>query len=114
MLNAKNVLMIVVLASGLLTILTGTAVSQIALADKDKDECKDNGDNNCNEETQKIHQENNCKVVNENKNDEKSDKNSNDGTSAGDITCVNFAQNPQDGEAAVNLEFPIDPFSLIP
>lgn len=103
MLNAKNVLMIVVLASGLLTILTGTAVSQIALADKDKDECKDNGDNNCNEETQKIHQENNCKVVNENKNEDKSDENQNDGVSSGVITCWNFAQNPQDGDATVDV-----------
>ena len=108
MLNAKNVLMIVVLASGLLTVLTGATVSQIALADKDKDECEDNGDNNCNKQTQKIDEENNCKVVNENENEDKSDNNQNDGTSAGEIKCVNFGQNPKDGESVVD----IDPFII--
>lgn len=113
--NMKNVLTLVVLSAGLLTALAGTTVSQVALADKDKDECKDNGDFNCNEETQKIHQDDNCKVVNENKNNDKSDKNANDGTSSGEMTCVNFGQNPQNGEALVDLDiFPPDPFALIP
>ncbi|HJU79976.1 MAG TPA: hypothetical protein VJ599_10485 [Nitrososphaeraceae archaeon] len=55
--------MLVVLSAGLLTMLIGTATSQIqpVFADKDEEECEDNGDFNCNEETQKIHQENNCK-----------------------------------------------------
>ena len=58
MLNTKNVLMLAVLSAGLLTVLTGTAVSQIqpVFADDDEDECEDNGDNSCNEETQKIQQ----------------------------------------------------------
>ena len=39
MLNTKNILMLAILSAGLLTVLTGTAVSQIqpAFADKDKD-----------------------------------------------------------------------------
>lgn len=61
MLNTKYMLMLVVLSAGLLTMLTGTAISQVqpSFADKD-DECEDNEDNICNEETQKIHLENNC------------------------------------------------------
>ena len=115
MLNAKSVLMIVMLASGLLTVLTGTAVSQVALADKDDGECKDNGNNSCNEETQKIYQENNCKIVNENKNEDNSDKNVNDSVNSGALTCSNFDQNPQGGTAIINLEhFIEDPFALIP
>ncbi|HJU79705.1 MAG TPA: hypothetical protein VJ599_09105 [Nitrososphaeraceae archaeon] len=104
MLNTKNMLMLVVLSGGLLTVLTGTAVSQIqpVFADKDEEECKDNGDFNGNKETQKIHQENNCMVVNENENDDKSDENSNGGSSNGDITCWNFGQNPEDGDAIVD------------
>ena len=44
MLNTKNVLMLVILSAGLLTAVTGTAVSQIqpVFADKDEDECEDN------------------------------------------------------------------------
>lgn len=101
--------MLAVLSAGLLTVLTGTAMSQIqpAFADEDE-ECEDNRDNNCNEETQKIHQENNCKIVNENENDDGSDDNSNGGNSNGDITCWTFAQNPEDGDAIV-VEDVFDP-----
>ena len=98
--------MIAVLAAGLLTVLTGAAVSQIALAEKDKDKCEQNENDNCNKETQKIDQENNCKVVNENENKDKSDKNSNSGITTGEIKCVNFGQNPQNADAVVD----IDPF----
>ncbi|HSA74211.1 MAG TPA: hypothetical protein VLD84_09685 [Nitrososphaeraceae archaeon] len=66
MLNTKNVLILVVLSAGMLTVLTGTGVSQVAPAFADKEECEDNDDNNCNERTHKIIQENNCKAVNEN------------------------------------------------
>jgi hypothetical protein len=106
--------MLLVLSAGLLTALTGTAVSQVqpSFADKDEEECNDNGDFNCNEETQKVHQENNCKIVNEIKNDDKSDDNSNGGNGNGDITCWNFAQNPEDGDAIVDEDV-LDPFSLI-
>jgi hypothetical protein len=88
MLNPKNVLMLVVLSAGLLTVLTGTAISQLqpAFAD-DEEECNDNGDDNCNEENQIIHQENNCKIVNEVENDDGSDNNLNGDNGNGDITC---------------------------
>ena len=110
MLNTKNVLMLVVLSAGLLTVLTGTAISQVqpAFAD-DEDECKDNGNDNCNEENQIIHQENNCKIVNDIENDDDSDDNSNGNNGNGDITCWNFAQNPAGGDAILDE----DVFDLI-
>ena len=102
--------MLVVLSGGLLTAMTGTAVLQVqpVLADKDE-ECEENDDFNCNEETQKINQEDSCKIVNEIENDD-SNNNSNDNNGNGEMTCWNFAQNPEDGDAVVN-EFPPDPFA---
>ena len=106
-------LMLVVLSGGLLTTLTGTAMSQIqpVFADKDEDECEDNGDFNCNEENQRLHLENNCKIVNENENEDKSDDNVNEGSSNGDMTCWNLAENPQNGNV-IEDEFP--PNSIAP
>ena len=57
--------MLVVLSAGMLTVLTGIGVSPVAPAFADKEECEDNGDDNCNERTHKIIQEDNCKAVNE-------------------------------------------------
>ena len=112
--KTKNVLMLVVMSAGLLTVLTGTALSQTQPAFADDEECNDNDDFNCNEETQKVHQENNCKIVNENENDDKSDENENGGSTSGDITCWNFAQNPEDGDAIVDEDiFPPDVFAPI-
>ena len=113
MLKTKNVLMLVVLSAGLMTALTGTAVSQIqpAFADDDEDECNDNRDNNCNEENQKVHQEIKCKIVTETENEDKSDKNINGASNSGDLTCWNFAQNPE-GEALVDV-LPPDVFAPI-
>ena len=104
--------MLVVLSGGLLTVLTGTAVSQIqpAFADDDE-ECEDNGDNNCNEETQKIHQENNCKVDGEIENGDKSDGNDMALSSTGTITCWNLAQNPENGDAIIDEDVLFDPFA---
>jgi hypothetical protein len=65
MLNTKNVLMLVVLSAGILTVLTGTGLSNVAPAFADKEECEDNDDNNCNERTHKIIQDNGCKAENE-------------------------------------------------
>jgi hypothetical protein len=115
MFTTKNMLMLVVLSAGLITALTGTAVSQTqpVFADEDK-ECEDNRDNNCNEETQKVHQEINCKVDGEIENGDKSDRNTMSLSSTGTLNCLNFAQNPE-GEALVDFdEFPPDPFALIP
>lgn len=96
--------MLVVLSTGLLTALTGTAISQLQPAFAE-DECNDNRDNNCNEENQKVHQENKCKITNDVENEDGSDSNSNSNLGNGDIECWNFAQNPEDGDAIVD-EFP--------
>ena len=108
MLKTKSVLMLAVLSAGILTAITGTGMSILSPAFAEDDECNDNGDNNCNEETQKVHQETNCKIVNEIENEDGSDDNTNGGNGNGDITCWNFAQNPQDGDAIVD-EFPPGP-----
>ena len=100
--------MLAVLSAGILTALTGTGMSALSPAFAEDEECNDNGDNNCNEETQKVHQETSCKIVNEIENEDDSDGNSNGGNGNGDITCLNFAQNPQDGDAIVD-EFPPGP-----
>lgn len=108
--------MVLVLSAGLLTALTGTAISQVqpVFADDDEDECNENRDNNCNEENQKIHQEINCKVDGEIENGDKSDGNTMSLSSTGTLNCLNFAQNPE-GEALVDFdEFPPDPFAIIP
>ena len=55
--------MLVVLSAGILTVLTGTGISQVAPAFADKEECEDNGDNNCNERTHTIKQNDDCKVT---------------------------------------------------
>ena len=57
--------MLVVLSAGILTVLTGTGVSQVAPAFADKEECEDNGDHNCNVKTHKIKQSEDCKAKNE-------------------------------------------------
>jgi hypothetical protein len=108
MLNTKNVLMLAVLSAGILTALTGTGISVLSPAFAEDGECNDNRDFNCNEENQKVHQETNCKIVNEIENEDGSDDNSNGGNGNGDITCWNFAQNPQDGDAIID-EFPPGP-----
>jgi hypothetical protein len=99
-------LMLVVLSAGLLTALTGTAVSQIqpVFADDDE-ECNDNRDNNCNEETQKVELENNCKIDDEIENGDKSDENNMPLSSTETLICWNFAQNPEDGDAIVDHHF---------
>ena len=96
MLNTKNVLMFVVLSTGLLTVITGTGVSQVVPVFAEDDECEDNGDFNCNEETQKIKQEIDCEVEGEIENGDKSDENSMSLTSSGDITCLNSSANEND------------------
>jgi hypothetical protein len=96
--------MLVVLSAGLMTALTGTGASVLAPAFAIDDDCEDNGDDSCTEENQRIHQENDCRIVNENENDDDSDSNSNGGSSNGDINCWNFAQNPDDGFAIIDPE----------
>jgi maltose-binding protein MalE len=96
MLNTKYVLMLVVLSAGTLTALTGTGMSQAqtAYADEKERVCEDNNNNNCNDQKQKIYQENNCKIENKNENKDRSDDNTND-ISTGDqeFNCWNYVQN---------------------
>jgi hypothetical protein len=49
--------------------------------------------------------------VNEIENDDGSDSNSNGVNGNGDITCWNFAQNPDGGDAIVDDDL-LDPFAL--
>ena len=73
----------------------------------------ENRDYNCNEETQKVHQEIKCKVDGSIENGDKSDENSMALSSTGTLNCWNFAQNPEDGDAIIDEDL-LDPFSLIP
>ena len=91
--------MFAVLSVGILTALTATGMSlgQTAFASENNNKeryCKENNNNNCNDVKQKIYQENNCKIVNENSNERHSDDNSNS-ISTGDqeLNCWNYAQN---------------------
>jgi maltose-binding protein MalE len=95
MLNTKYVLMLVVLSAGTLTALTGTGMSQAQTAFADKERvCEDNNNDNCNDQKQTIHQENNCKIENENENKDRSDDNTNDiSTGQQEFNCWNYAQN---------------------
>ena len=86
--------MLVVLSAGILTVLTGTGVSQVAPAFADKEECEDNDDNNCNERTHKIIQNDDCKVKNEN------EKIGSMGspTNNNDFVCTNVLTSPANGD----------------
>ena len=103
MLKTKNVWMLVVLSAGLMTALTGAGASVLTPAFAIDDDCEDNGDDSCTEENQRVHQENDCRIVNENQNGDSS-TNTYSGNGNGDINCVNFAQNPDDGNALVDPE----------
>ena len=80
--------MLVILSAGLLTALT-TTISMAAPTFADKKKCEDNDNNNCNDthKTQKIDQENKCKIENENEDHSSDNGNSNQ------LACVNLAAN---------------------
>jgi hypothetical protein len=104
--NAKNLLMIVVLSTGMLTALTATNLMSVAIPafagghdhhhHSDKT-CKDNGDNNCNDKhnTQKIKSKNECEIENINKHHSKDNDNTNS------LVCVSQNANLR-GTALVN------------
>jgi hypothetical protein len=92
--------MFVALSAGMLAVLTGTGMSHVQQAFADEDECEDNGDDSCNERTQKTELENKCKIVNENENDDRSDDNVNTG-STNDLTCSNSIAG-DDGDDGIN------------
>lgn len=115
MLATKDMLLLTVLSLGVLTGVTGTAVPMMGQVFAEDEECEENGDNNCNEEKQKLEQEVKCKIVNDIENKDESDNNSNGENGNGNIVCWNFGQNPQSGDAIVDLDlFPLDPFAPIP
>ncbi|HJU79010.1 MAG TPA: hypothetical protein VJ599_05545 [Nitrososphaeraceae archaeon] len=87
MLNTKKVLMLVMLSAGLLTVITGTGMSNVVPVFAEEDECEDNGDDSCNEQTQKTKLENECKIVNEIENEDRSDENINGEIVNGDVIC---------------------------
>ena len=88
----KNLLLFVVLSAGLLTGLTATMMYIAIPAFADKKHCDDNNNNNCNDthKTQKIDQENKCKIENENEDHSK------DNTNTNELACVNFGTNLKD------------------
>ena len=86
--------MLVSLSTGILTALTGTGISQVAPVFADKEECKDNDDNNCNERTHKIIQEDNCKAVNEYEHIGSQGSAINDNK----FSCDNLLENPANGD----------------
>ena len=94
MLKTKSVLMLVVLSAGMLTVLTGTGVSQVAPAFADKEECNDNGDRNCNETNHSIKQDNDCKAKNEY---EKIGSMGNP-TNNNEFSCTNVLTSPANGD----------------
>ena len=91
MLNTKNVLMLLVLSAGILTVLTGTGVSQVQRAFADEDDCKDNDDKDCNKK--KIEQTNDCRIEVDNSNNNQGISQNNGGLST---SCSNFAAIPDD------------------
>ena len=96
MLNTKNVLMLVVLSGGVLTVITGTAIPNVVPVFAEEDECEDNGDDSCNEQTQKTKLENECKIENEIENEDRSDENVNGEIVNGDVNCNISTVNEED------------------
>lgn len=68
-------LIIVILSTGFLTVITGTGMSNFVPVFAEEDECENNGDDSCNEQTQKTILKNECKIENEIENDHRSDEN---------------------------------------
>jgi len=110
--NTKHVLMLAMLSAGMLTGLTATMI-QATPVYADTDDCKDNGDHNCNtsERDLKIKQEGDCKIKdgggNANGGDAKDD--SGDGGDGGSgsgndnaFTCTNEVLQPNTGNNAFN------------
>jgi hypothetical protein len=101
----KNMLMLVILSAGMLTGLTATMI-QAAPVYADTKDCKDNSDKNCNEneqETGKISQENDCKIVNEDSakhgdSGDGSSDSSNAGFNSNTLSCENQMNQPNTGD----------------
>ena len=87
--------MFVALSLGILTALTGTGISQVAPVFAETEDCEDNDDDNCNERNKKIHQEIDCRIVVDNRDNNQGNSQNNGGLST---SCSNFAANPDDVE----------------
>ena len=99
--------MFIALTIGIFTALTGTGISQVAPAFADKEECEDNGDDNCNERTHKIIQEDKCKAVNEYEHIGTMASSTNNNQ----FSCDNDLSNPANGDdnAFLELTLPAGP-----
>ena len=103
--------MLAILSTGFLTAITSTGVSMLTPAFAIEDDCEDNDNDSCQEQNQKVHHENNCKIVDKSENVDKSDTNTDTNINSGDKTCWDFAQNPDDGTA--DVDDPLDIFEPI-
>lgn len=83
----------VVLSIGMLTALTATGMPQAQPVFAEKEECEDNDDKNCNKK--EIEQENDCRIVVDNSDNQGGTSQNNAGLST---DCSNFAANPDDVE----------------
>ena len=110
MLNTKNVLMLAVLSAGMLTVLTGTGISQVQPAFADEDDCKDNDDKNCNKK--EIEQTNDCRIEVDNSDNNAGTSQNNAGLST---SCSNFAVNPDDvdEQSQVGQEQTLEPHDQV-
>jgi len=86
--------MLVVLSAGILTVLTGTGLSNVAPAFADKEECEDNDDNNCNVRTHEIKQDEDCKAKNEYEKIGSMDSSTNNNQ----FICTNILTSPANGD----------------
>jgi hypothetical protein len=86
-------LMLVVLSTGMLTALTATAMPQAQPVFAETEDCEDNDDDNCNERNKEIEQENDCRIVVDNSNNQGGTSQNN---AALTTSCSNFAANPDD------------------
>jgi hypothetical protein len=91
MLKTKNLFMLVVLSTGLLTALGGTMMTQATPVFAEEDECEDNDDKNCNKK--EIEQTNECGITVDNSNNAQGLSENNAGLTT---SCSNFAANPDD------------------
>ena len=87
--------MLVVLSTGMLTALTATAMPQAQPVFAETEDCKDNDDDNCNERNKEIEQENDCRIVVDNSNNQGGTSQNNSPLTT---SCSNFAATPDDVE----------------
>ena len=104
--NAKNLILLVVLSTGMLTGLAVTTIAFATPAFASKKHCEDNGDNNCNSthNTQKIKVKNECEIENYNKDHSKDNSNENA------LDCISQNANVRDA-VLVNSSIFGDPFT---